>query len=424
MNIHESMEKLAICTISSANYIAYAKTLFESAGRHEPTADLFLLVVDRKTPEIQAAVADVNFNVVFAEDLDIKDFELIAFKFDIVELNTALKPTMLKRIFKKGYEKVVYLDPDIRLFSDLSPVLNALDDNNIVFTPHSQVPVMDSYRPSDIDFMRTGVFNLGFLGLSASNQTQQMLDWWEERCLAYGFIDTSNGVFVDQKWMDLVPCYFDGVYVLKHLGCNVAYWNLHEREVSGRNGCYTVDGYPLCFFHFSGVKASQPDVLSRHQSRHVIVPGTTLAELVSDYCVALNENGHRNYQNLKYTFNDFDNGVSVNKLTRRAASFAVVDNSTPFSSKGDFYKFVKKYGLLAEENKKNAAMVSRDFDQYSKQVRIVNQFIRAAAFVIGSDRLSALIRYMVVLGREDNLSRVLSNTPLDFSHTTDKSRKI
>lgn len=416
--------KLAICTIASANYIAYAKTLADSVAEHQPDADFYLLVVDRKTAQIESAVESTGLNVVFAEDLGIDDIETIAIKFDIVELNTALKPTMLKRVFGLGYQKVLYLDPDIRLFSSLAPVTTALDESSIVFTPHSQAPAMDGYRPSDIDFMRTGIFNLGFVGLRASEPASKMLDWWEERCLAYGFIDTTNGIFVDQKWMDLVPCYFDGVYILKHLGCNVAYWNLHERQVAGSRGNYSVGEDRLCFFHFSGVKANEPQALSRHQNRHQIAPNTPLAELVSDYCHELNKNRHSEFSAIPYTYAAFDNGVALNKLTRRAACFATQNDGRPFSASGPFYAFAKSAGLLEKEDKTYATMVTRNFDPDARVVRLANALIRLAAKIIGSDRVGALTRYLNVIGREDNLSRVLSKTPLDFSHVRNKSRHL
>jgi hypothetical protein len=423
MTSRGASSNVAICTIASANYTAYAKTLADSVHKYEPSVSFFLLVVDRKTPQVEAAIVSTGLNAVYAEDLGLSDFERLALKFDIVELNTALKPTMLKRMFSQGFEKVLYLDPDIRLFSDLSPVLDALDHNNIVFTPHSQTPVMDGYRPSDIDFLRAGVFNLGFVGLRASQQTSQMLEWWEDRCLAYGFIDTALGIFVDQKWMNLVPCYYDGVYILKHLGCNVAYWNLHERQVVGERGNYTVGGVPLCFFHFSGVKANEPEVLSRHQTRHKITPATPLAELVADYCQSLNGNGQKEFSSINYTFSHFDNGVSINNLVRRAACFEGPDQMDIFSSEGKFYKLVQRSGLLVKANKKNASLTTINFDESSFLVRTTNRLLRLVSRIIGSDRLNALTRYMSVLAREDNLARVLSKTPFDFAHTHDKTRR-
>ncbi len=49
-----------------------------------------------------------------------------------------------------------------------------------------------------------GVFNLGFIGLSKAAETERFLDWWERRCLNLGYNERWSGLFVDQKWINLV----------------------------------------------------------------------------------------------------------------------------------------------------------------------------------------------------------------------------
>ena len=71
-------------------------------------------------------------------------------------------------------------------------------------------------------------------------------------------------MFTDQRWVDFVPSFFDH-HILKDPGYNVAYWNLHGREVFSDGDRYLVDGEPLRFFHFSGFDARKPWLLSKHQ---------------------------------------------------------------------------------------------------------------------------------------------------------------
>jgi hypothetical protein len=60
------------------------------------------------------------------------------------------------------------------------------------------------------------------------------------------------GIFVDQKWCNLVPCLFENVKVLRDPGCNVASWNLSCRTVSiGSDGIIMCNEVPLKFFHFT-----------------------------------------------------------------------------------------------------------------------------------------------------------------------------
>ena len=359
---------LCIATIVSANYLAYAKTLADSVRMWEPDASFRVLMVDRATPRVTEAVEKLGLTVVFAEDLGLEDFEELAFKYDIVELNTALKPTFLKRLFADGFEQVWYMDPDIRLFGAVCSVKDALREASIALTPHSLVPVMDGLRPSDIDFLRTGSYNLGFIALRNSLEALKMLDWWESRCLNYGFNDLGFGTFVDQKWIDLVPAYFDGVAIVKDPGCNVAYWNLHERQLSEENGAFNVNGKPLRFFHFSGVKAEFPETLSRHQTRHKLVEGSTVAGLVKNYCGALMSNGHAEFSTIHYTFGAFDNGELISASVRRAVTFLECTEGSPFSIGSSVRKALDKIGVSTSEKTLRTRLTTLNFSQDAPEV--------------------------------------------------------
>jgi hypothetical protein len=102
---------------------------------------------------------------------------------------------------------------------------------DILLTPHILSPIRDDKKPMERDFLRSGVFNLGFVGVSNRPPAREFLDWWEARCLKEGFNELRAGLFVDQKWVNFAPCFFSGVEIIRDPGCNVAYWNLHERKL-------------------------------------------------------------------------------------------------------------------------------------------------------------------------------------------------
>lgn len=408
---------VCIATIVSGNYLAYAATLARSLSAHEPTATLRVLVVDRASPAITEAARELALHVTYASDLGIHDFEQIAYKFDIVELNTALKPTFLKSLFAEGFAKVLYLDPDIELHAPLQPVLEALDSDNIVLTPHALAPAMDGRRPSDVDFLRNGTFNLGFIGLRADPEASRLLDWWERRCLDHGFSDPAHGVFVDQKWIDLAPSYFQGVRVLRHPGCNVAYWNLHERVLTLRDGRFEVDGHPLVFFHFSGVRPSDPSVLSKHQTRHAIVPGSALAALVAQYCARILMAGHARLSALPYSFATLDDGTAITHTMRRALVSDGMVESDPFSATSALQRRLKRMRITSRSAGLNPQSLNTlNFDGQSGKVAIVNAAVRLLRGLLGTERLLYLLRYAGVLARQSHYASVLLKEPLDLEH--------
>ena len=115
----------------------------------------------------------------------------------------------------------------------------------------------------------------------------------------FGFHDLRSGLFVDQKWVDLAPCFFDEIHILRHAGCNVAYWNLRERFLSDADNRVVVNGdTPLVFFHYSGYRTDRPDQLSSKLGlpQHV---DETLRRLLVFYGQRLQANGaafyDRNY---------------------------------------------------------------------------------------------------------------------------------
>jgi hypothetical protein len=408
--------KICFATIVSPNYLAYARVLGESLARHAAQADFQTLVVTRRTVQVRDAVDETGLQVIYAEELGLPDFEQLAYKYDLVELNTALKPSFLKALLARGYDRVVYLDPDICLFDAPLPVLEALDLSEIVLIPHALAPAMDGLRPSDIDFLRTGTFNLGFIGLRQGAHSSALLDWWESRCLSHGFNDPGYGIFVDQKWLDLAQCYFESVRVLKHPGCNVAYWNLHERRVEHSPHGYRVNGEALIFFHFSGVDAASPGTLSRHQNRHAIVAGSALADLVRDYCSRLQAAGHSRWSGLPYSFASRDDGTAITPLMRRAAIVPTMDAAQPFAPGSPFQQSLERAGLTRGAPLRLAKTTTLDFDAQDRSVVLVNRLIRLISRLIGAERLGALLRYATFLGWQSNAAAVLLDEPFDLEH--------
>lgn len=408
--------KLCIVTIVSGNYLAYARVLGGTLQRHVPDADFRVLVVDRPSTAIRMAADESGLNITFATDIGISDIERIAYKYDIVELNTALKPTFLKRMFSEGFSHVIYIDPDIQLFAPLIPIFEAMETASIILTPHALRPVLDGKRPSDLDFLRHGTFNLGFIALRDSEQTRDMLDWWESRCLSLGFDDKASGIFVDQKWIDLVPSYFDSVHILRYPGCNVASWNLHEREINWTGAHYTVNGELLVFFHFSGVVADNPYELSKRQSRHKISPETPLAELVAGYCQSLNDAGHATLSKLPYSFGTLDDGTPITKLMRQALCCGGDDEKNPFAHSSRLQRRLVKLRITprSKSQLRSGNIAPFSFDQSQPSVRVVNTLVRLFAKIMGADRFNMLLRYAALLTRNTHYAEVLMGEPLNL----------
>lgn len=267
MNISASNIAFTLC---SNNYLAQAKTLGDSFIKHHPGIKFIIGLVDSLHPDIDYKNFE-KFTIIPVASVQIPDFQSLVDKFNIIELNTAVKPFYFSYFFKVlNAEKIIYLDPDIQVFSPFAEVIDLLDSSNIVITPQLCEPTDDNHSPTDQTLLITGTFNLGFIALSGYSQVKDFLAWWTDRVVKYGFAKPERHMFYDQLIINLVPAYFDNYVVLRHKGYNMAGWNLYERTITNQNGDEVVINglVPLRFFHFSGYQFSKPEVICKYNDRY------------------------------------------------------------------------------------------------------------------------------------------------------------
>ena len=307
---------MAACTIISRNYLAQAKVLAESFLRHEPGGRFYTLVVDGLPPGVDAGP---GVTVVGPDDIGLPRVREMCFKYDVIELNTAVKPAFLTTLLeRRGEDHIVYLDPDIMVARPLDELRRLMESAGIVLTPHVLSPIpLDGKHPSDQDILISGAHNLGFIALTRSEEAAALLRWWGERLDDHCRIDVAHGLFTDQRWVDLVPGFFPSTALLRDPTYNVAFWNLHERKLERRGEDYFVDGRPLAFYHFSGFNPAKRLVLSKHQDRVRVVAGTPLADLLGRYADLLAGAGHDTSSRWEYGHNRFSNGVAVSPPFRQ-----------------------------------------------------------------------------------------------------------
>jgi hypothetical protein len=305
------------CTIIAKNYFAAAKTLAHSFLAQHPGDKFYVLIVDEFEGYLDPAVE--KFEVVPLAALDIPDRLSFCFKYSITELCTAVKGYFLEYLItEKGLDKVLYIDPDILVTSSLEGIFESLDGRDIALTPHIDVDYPDDgLLPNDIVILMHGVFNLGFIGINASENARAFLRWWQTKLYDKCVMDVTRAYFVDQKFIDLVPGLFDSYHVERNPGYNVAYWNLHSRYISRENGSWRCNGGLLYFFHFSGYDPNQAELIVTEKyfpsalARFRLSNRPDLQPLFAEYRSLLFENGHEQMQKWPYTFARFKSGEPV-----------------------------------------------------------------------------------------------------------------
>ena len=306
-----------ICTIIAKNYVAHARVLAESFKEHHPEGTCYVLVIDEIEGYIDAT--SEPFELVTPDQLDIEDYEHMAAIYDVLEFSTAVKPWLLRYLLdERGLERVAYFDPDIRIYDRLDEIEELTREHELVLIPHITSPLpRDGERPSEADILISGTYNLGFISLERGRRTYDLLEWWSERLKTDCVVAPEAGFFVDQRWMDFVHGVMPDFYVLRDPSYNVAYWNLHGRDLTYEKGRFYVDGLPLRFFHFSGFDAENRKQLSKYQTRTEIRRGSALARACNEYADALLAHGYRKVKNWPYSYGVLPNGVPLDSGMHR-----------------------------------------------------------------------------------------------------------
>ena len=310
--------KISVYTSCALNYLAKARVLAESLAAAEPEASLTLCLNDVPPPWL---------------DLDAEPFDRIwqpadlgydrgwIFQHNVMELSTAVKGRALLRLIEEDApDLVIYLDPDVVVYNPLSQIGAYLGDASIGLVPHILAPEESEIgvELTEISVAAHGVYNLGHLIVRPDARGLAFARWWAARLDRYCFDDRVRGLFTDQRWVDLAPAMFDGVKILKMPNLDVASWNLSHRRIrQGRAGdpsSFTVDGWPLITYHFSGTGPTG----THRRIRETFAPGGgAVAEIERLYEAAIARMGQAALGQRRPGFDVFDDGTPVTAEARR-----------------------------------------------------------------------------------------------------------
>lgn len=350
-----------VFTIAAKNYLASALTLRESVLACNKEVQFYIVLADEDSEHI--IEQNHKCNIIKAASIGIENYEDMAFKYDVVEFNTSVKPFFFRYAFQElGADKVVYLDPDIYVYKSLNTVFDSLDQASIILTPH----VVDGAQRITIDsqdkvFLKYGIYNLGFVGIKNCLEGLDITKWWCARLAELCYMD--DVYFVDQKWMNYIPALFSKVLIERGKCYNIAWWNFTERELADGENIKVHDGNEwkdIVFVHFSNFKPGMN--FDYFESRGIFVGDKQkeiLHSLYNEYEKALLKNGFDFYSRLPYSYNYFENGCQIEKINRRL--YRIEENRDRFKNslfslgENTFYNYLKKNNLLSVVNTKKVA---------------------------------------------------------------------
>lgn len=239
------------CTYLDSGYLTRGLALYDSLQQHCDSFKLWILCFD-----------DAAFTSLSRRNL--ANVELITLR----QLESAMEGLALTRstrsqteyyftctpalplfilISHEDVDLITYLDADLYFYADPELLFAELGSGSIGIISH---------RSSSPEVNRHGIYNVGWVSFRRDRAGLTSLQWWHERCLEWCYHRVEGDKYADQKYLDSFPMRFSNVVILKHLGANLAPWNIFNYRIDLSGKQLTVDGAPLIFFHFQGFRQS------------------------------------------------------------------------------------------------------------------------------------------------------------------------
>lgn len=323
------MNRFCAYTIVAKNYIGLGRILGKSLHKYNPDIDFKIFVAD----EFIENPANLPSEIIIAKDVldwDESRWRDMSFKYNLTEFCTAIKPACCLYLMSLGYEKVLYFDPDIYIYSSINPILESLDSHELCLTPQT-LGIHKNYTGEHPEWHMNvnGIFNLGFYGIRHTTETKKLMEWWDKRLINSCFCERTLGQFTDQKWMDWAHGFLgDGrAITLCNLGTNMAPWNFFERKIVQENNAFFVEYRTndnigrdkLIFIHFSGYdyqKMKNGEIFHKRMNLNNYPDLAKVMELYRDAIVADSEL-FDSFITEKYSYSKYENGDLIEPFHRR-----------------------------------------------------------------------------------------------------------
>jgi hypothetical protein len=254
---------LTLCSIATPGTLAFARVLAIGLRRAHPDARLVVMIcepadgVRRDEPFVTLAPSDV-----------------IGASGSLTTVGP-LRPLLLEWALAQGAEVAVYLDPKVCVYGSLeSPVALAREYGLAVSRRVTALPE-DGNRPDYSDLLRVGRISDSLIAVSRGHAAERFLRLWAESSLA-----RDNEA---SRWLELIPDLIPEAAMLADPGCDVSFWNLHERPLERRGANILVAGRPLRFIHFDGFRPDRPYWLSEKANRVRVIDDPVLSDLCGEY---------------------------------------------------------------------------------------------------------------------------------------------
>jgi len=200
-----------------------------------------------------------------------------------VEFYFTASPAFARMCLKKVPAKqlLTKLDADLYFYESPSLIHRLGKNHSIIITPHRFSSTLQERE-------RFGKFNVGWVSLRNDRVGRKCAQDWEKQCLEWCHDFPELHRYADQKYLDAWPKKYPQVRILENSGANLANWNVGEADLRWDGRRVLVNGKPLIFYHFSGLRRMTERIFDPQWGQTSLRPsGVLLRKVFHPYLQAL-----------------------------------------------------------------------------------------------------------------------------------------
>lgn len=239
------------CTYFDSNYLLRGLTMYRSLQATGCVFDLHVLTLDERAQAALIALNLPNLHPIPLAELEAWEPALLQAKANRgrIEYYFTLSPILPLYLLARcaDIDLITYLDADLYFYRSPEAIFKELGDNSILITEHR----FPGYLREKEKF---GRYNVQYQSFRRDPEGLACLERWKAQCLEWCHDRLEDGKFADQKYLEEWPGRYEKLVVLKNKGAGLAPWNWATSPLCLNNGKIEVEGEPLVFYHFHGIK--------------------------------------------------------------------------------------------------------------------------------------------------------------------------
>jgi hypothetical protein len=246
---------MIFCTLFNTAYLPQGIALYRSLER-TAKADfvLYVLCMDDFTASALRAANLPNLRIIPLAKIEDDRLRAVKAGRSVGEYCWTCTTSLILHIQDRHGpgDVVTYVDADIRFFSDPAAILHELGKGSIFIHQHNFAPKYAHLLPI------AGRFNVGVAAFRNDVEGRACLQRWKDQCLDECSMDPAAGKCGDQNYLDEWPQRYPGLVISGNPGIGPAPWNITAARLERCDGADFVDGRPIVFYHYHGLRMLQP----------------------------------------------------------------------------------------------------------------------------------------------------------------------